>query len=558
MRSLPAVRSLPHTLYLLLSLAFLITFLITLWMTFYSPVNADEIFWKLMIARLEGDEGKLVYLFAQCREGQWIDAPLTWYPAMWINAWFYEDASQPWDLRIHGWVVFLILIGLWTWLLRQRSGLGLPDSFLAVTAFLSVGVMPFLMVFERPEQPLLLLLTMALLTTLVQQKTSPASSFASVKRAPPIGWGAGLLVVLGFALIGTLMSGTHPKGMFLFPVLLVLAWRQLRSWLLVLLLAGILGWTAFDTQQVWQLRTSCPEFPGLMKVLQSLTLRPGMLFSDPLGFIKAGWANLMAFGAYVSSLEFRQSYISSWLPVADSDWSIREPLVLLANALLWVPLAVAVLVIGSNWLSRRRIHVWSDALLWLCLAMALSSILVLQTAKNFYEASIVWPLILLLMIFSFGRPVTKPKGPVVRTLLSILIGVALVSGIVRFDRFGDVTQEWRSIRIDQTEREDLRNEALQEFARQECAIGEDSKRLVLDKDSYQSFWEHEQPIFLDYAAGWWGAEADIRKTLRDRQVGGLVGKCERVPEVLRPFMIQDSDGSGATGGFCCIAAQHLR
>ncbi len=558
MRSFPAMRLLARALYLLLSLAFLITFLITLWMTFYSPVNADEIFWKLMIARLEGDDGKLVYLFAQCRQGQWIDAPLTWYPAMWINAWLYEDASQPWELRIHGWVVFLVLIALWSWLLKKKSGLGLPESFLAVSAFLSVGVMPFLMVFERPEQPLLLLLTLSLLTALTRQRGLAVASVASTTPQAPAGWWRGLLVVLGFALIGTLMSGTHPKGMFLFPVLLILAWRQVRSWSLLVLLAVILGWTAFDTQQVWQLRTSCPEFPGLMKVLQNLTLRPGMLFSDPIGFIKAGWANLMAFGAYVHSLEFRQAYISSWLPVADSDWSIREPLVLLANALLWVPLVVAVLVIGANWLSRRRINVWSDALLWLCLAMALIAILVLQTAKNFYEASMVWPLILLLMIFSFGQPLAKPTGARVRLLLSLLIGVALVSGVVRFDRFGDATQEWRKVRIDQTEREDLRNEALQEFARQECAIGEDSKRLVLDKDSYQSFWEHEQPIFLDYAAGWWGAEADIRKTLRERQVGGLVGKCERVPEVLRPFMIQDSDGSGAPGGFCCIAAQHLR
>ena len=558
MRFSPAVRSLPQALYLLLSLAFLITFLITLWMTFYSPVNADEIFWKLMIARLEGDDGKLIYLFAQCREGQWIDAPLTWYPAMWINAWFYEDASQPWALRVHGWVIFLVLLVLWAWLLRQRSGLGLPDAFLAVSAFLSVGVMPFLMVFERPEQPLLLLLTLVLLTTLIQHRASAVPSFTSARIVAPVGWGRGLLVVLGFALVATLMSGTHPKGMFLFPVLLVLAWRHLRSWPLVMILAAVLGWTAFDTQQVWQLRTSCPEFPGLMKLLQNLTLRPGTLLSDPRSFIESGWANMMAFGAYVNSLEFRQSYISSWLPAASTDWSISEPMVLLANALLWLPLLVAVLVIAANCWSNRRIRTWADALLWLSLALALGAIVVLQTAKNFYEASMVWPLILLLVIFSFGRPLARPAGARARIFLSILMVAALVSGVVRFDRFGDITQDWRELRSEQQALGKLRNEALRDFARAQCAIGDDAKRLVLDNDTYQSFWEHEQPIFLDYASGWWGAEADIQKTLRDRQVGGLIAKCERVPEVLRPFMVQDSDGSGASGGFCCIAAEQLR
>ena len=99
---------LPRTLYAVLALAFVGSFLLTLWMVFYFPVYTDEIFWKLMIARLETDHGKLVYLFAQCSEGQWIDAPLTWYPAMSINSWLYEDASQPWRLRVYGWFFFLV------------------------------------------------------------------------------------------------------------------------------------------------------------------------------------------------------------------------------------------------------------------------------------------------------------------------------------------------------------------------------------------------------------------------------------------------------------------
>lgn len=541
-----AFRSPSKTIYLLLSLAFLMTFLVSIWMAFYTPIYPDELFWKIIASRLQADDGKLVYLFAQCHQGQWIDAPWTWYPAMWINSWLFEDASQTSDLRVHGWTVFLILLMLWTCLLRHKSGLGWFDSFLAVSAVLSIGMMPFLMVLARPEQPLLLLLTISLLTVLIK---------------PPemrVGWGRGLLYTLGFALIGILMAATHPKGLFLFPVLLVLAWRQVRSLSLMFFLVLVLGLAAYDTQQVWQLRTSCPEFPGLMKMLQSLTLRPGVFFSDPVGFIKAGVVNVLAFGNYIASIEFRQSYISSWMPAAAVDWTVAHPLVQIANTLIWLPPVMAVAIIGTNVLATRRSFNWPVALIWFTLSMAIVTIAALQMAKNFYEASMIWPLILLLTIFSFDKPLAKPTGPAIRIFLSILMGAALVSGIVRFDRFGDVTQDWRKLRSEQTERSEQRNEALQDFARQQCQIGDDAKRLVLDKDSYQSFWKHEQPIFLDYAAGWWGAESDIRQTLRDRQVGGLVSKCERVPEVLRPFMIQDSDRSGATGGFCCLAAQHLR
>jgi hypothetical protein len=538
MRPQSVVDYFPRTFYALLSLAFLITFLVTLWIVFYSPVNADEIFWKLMIARLESDHGKLVYLFAQCREGQWIDAPLTWYPAMAINSWLYEDASHPWDLRLHGWLLFLALLGMWTWLLNRRAGLGWSDSFLAVSAFLSVGVLPFLMVYERPEQPLLLLVTLALAVTLF--------------KAPQarVNWGVGLLVVLGFALVATLMSALHPKGMFLFPVLLVLAWRQLQSLTLMVVLTAIMGWTAYDTLQVWQLRTTCPEFPGLMKVLQGLTLRPGLLISDPFYFLRTSWNNFLQFGAYVSSLDFRDSYVSSWLPESGGAM-VSEELISIANALLWVPLAVALLVITANWFSDRRPRGWTEGLLWFSLLLALSSIVVLQTQKNFYEAAIIWPLVLLLVVFSFGQPFRQPGRGSVRVVIAVLMSVALLSGVLRIERFGEIVQVWRDARTQQAETVDRQNQALREFARAQCGIQDNAPRLVLDKNTYQAFWDHEQPIFLDYAAGWWAAESDVEQTFRQRRVQGLVARCVNVPEAIRARAVEFD-------GYCCISADSLR
>ncbi len=532
------LRYLPRSLYALLTLAFVLSFLLTLWIVFYFPVYTDEIFWKLMIARLETDHGKLVYIFAQCREGQWIDAPLTWYPAMSINSWLYEDASHPWRLRVHGWFFFLVLLTLWICLLKHRTGLRVIDAFLAVSAFLSVGVLPFLLVYARPEQPLLLLLTLSLLVTLYR---APANRLS---------WPIGLLVALSFALVAMLLAGIHPKGMFLFPVLLVLAWRQLKSWLLLVLLGLVLGWTAYDTSQVWQLRTTCPEFPGLMSTLRGLTLQPGVLLSKPLTFIQQGWSNVLDFGAYVRSLNFQEQYVVDWLP-ARKGGAMSTQASSVANILLWIPLLVAVLVIASNWLFDRRPRGRVDLLLFFSILLSLASIVVLQTQKNFYEVSIVWPLVLLLVIFSFGRPVSESNRGGVRILIAVLMIVALLSGILREERFGEFVPGWRQARLQQVEMVDRQNQGLRDFARKECGIEGSAQRLVLDKDTYQAFWAHEQPIFLDYAAGWWAAESNVRETFRKRRVQGLVALCANIPEADRSRAIE-------FGRYCCMSADALR
>ena len=399
-------------------------------------------------------------------------------------------------------------------------------------------MLPFLLVYARPEQPLLLLITLSLLLTLYK---------APAKR---LSWPIGLLAFLSFALVATLLAAIHPKGMFLFPPLLVLAWRQLKSWPLLVLLVLILGWTAYDTSQVWQLRTTCPEFPGLMSTLKGLTLQPSVLLSKPLTFIQQGWSNVLDFGVYVRSLNFQDQYFVDWLP-ARKGGVMSSQASSVANLLLWIPLLVAVLVIALNWIYDRRPRGRVDLLLWFSILLSLASIVILQKQKNFYEVSIVWPLLLLIVIFSFGRPVSESNRGGVRIIIAVLMLVALLSGILREERFGEFVPDWRQARLQQVEMIDHQNQGLRDFARKECGIKSNAQRLVLDKDTFQAFWHHEQPIFLDYASGWWAAESNVRDTFRKRRVQGLVGLCTNIPEADRPRAIE-------FGSYCCMSADALR
>jgi len=239
-----------------------------------------------------------------------------------------------------------------------------------------------------------------------------------------------------------------------------------------------------------------------------------------------------------------------WLP-ARKGGAMSTQASSVANILLWIPLLVAVLVITSNWLFDRRPTGRVDLLLFFSILLSLASIVVLQTQKNFYEVSIVWPLVLLLVIFSFGRPVSESNRGGVRILIAVLMVVALLSGILREERFGEFVPSWRQARLQQVEMVDHQNQGLRDFARKQCGIEDSAQRLVLDKDTYQAFWDHEQPIFLDYAAGWWAAESNVRETFRKRRVQGLVALCSNIPEADRSRAIE-------FGRYCCMSADALR
>ena len=187
-----------------------------------------------------------------------------------------------------------------------------------------------------------------------------------------------------------------------------------------------------------------------MSTLRGLTLQPGGLLSNPLLFIQQGWSNVLDFGAYVRSIHFQDQYVADWLP-AGKGGVISTQARSVANILLWIPLLAAVLVIASNWFFERRPRGRIDLLLWFSILLSLASIVVLQTQKNFYEVSIVWPLVLLLAIFSFGRPVSESNREGVRIIIAVLMLVALISGILREERFGEFVPGWRQARLQQVE-----------------------------------------------------------------------------------------------------------
>jgi hypothetical protein len=526
-----------QSLFAFIALLFTASFITSLWMAFYVPIYEDETAWKLLSSRLFIDQGKLVYLFAQCNQGYWLDMPLTWYPMHWLDSVIYGDASNPAFLRTMGWLGFFALMGSWVVILRTTSKLSWLTCSLLIAAFFSFGVTPFVMVFNRPEQPLLIWLTILLLITLWFESRPLKTRISKA------------LITALFALLSCLIAATHPKGLFFFPLILLVWWRCVRWWPSSLPLLGVMGWTALETKHIWYLRTACEEFSGLSELLKRLTLRPKQLWQEPFKFIDGALTNLQNSTQYVSQMAFKKSYISDWLPAVETAFN-QTSIAWVSQFIIWLPIALVVIIIFLNiahhaYSKPRGIHYWPIAVF---LLLSLMVIMSFQTAKNFYESTLIWPLLLLIAIYTFKGSEQVWSKRLISWVLPILLMAAILSAYMRYELFFTQAKIWQQT---QAQGEPFDIDALQRFAKSQCNIEPNTPNLALGFLTYAAFYQNPKPIFLTYSSGWWGIEANFAQTMSKREAGGLVARCINLPEETKAQAKQQ-------GQFCCVSGADLR
>ena len=139
----------------ILALLFLLIFISSFVLSIFIPIYSDEFFWKVQVSRFFFDEGKLLGLSPMCEKSFLIDTPLSWYPLVWLNSLIYAGVHSLTQLKLLGLFGSLTLFSLWAWMVRLSLGLRWMHAFIFVAGFLSAGVLPFLLTFNRPEQSLL-------------------------------------------------------------------------------------------------------------------------------------------------------------------------------------------------------------------------------------------------------------------------------------------------------------------------------------------------------------------------------------------------------------------
>lgn len=493
------------------------------------PIYPDELQWKIISSRLLLDSGKLLYLFPECSKGILLDSPVSWYPAQLANAFIYSDMTNPQMLRYWGIAVFVAMIALSAWIVKKtlRPETGYLATAGALIAPLSLGVMPFLLVMNRPEQGLVLMLLIGCATPLLVG--TRALTALQV-------WAIALL----FVLLSWMMVGTHIKGIFLLPALLLAAALTIRQWAPTLAVTVAAAFGAVETFRLWALRTDCPESPFLTQVFHAQALSPDSLKSGLVYFLELVARNILGAKDYWRGVSLRQEYQSGWLPPSETPRTLIETVL---NAAIPVAMAIAIIIIiyafASAILRARNNRTFPShgPLIAMSLLACVLGIAGFQSGKNFYEPALIFPTLGIAVMLAL--PETPLPGA--RKLLFALAALAVANQIaIAFRFYGDLPL-WRN---------DLQARQPQQVALKKlidrCGIeiNATTRHLLVDNVTYTVLWPTQEPYLFDYATGWWATGIDEADIIRDRKITGAVARCGLVSGGHWSSVVSQ-------GGFCC-------
>lgn len=498
------------------------------------PIYSDELQWKLINSRLLLNSGKLLYLFPGCAKGISLDPPISWYPLQLIDAILYSDMTNPQVLRYWGIATFIAIILYCAWFVQfnLQPAIGYTATVGAVLAPLSLGVLPFLLVLNRPEQGLILVLVCG-------------CSIPSVLRERKLTTLRIWMVTALFVFLCWIAVSTHAKGIFLLPTLLLAAFLTVRRWLPSLAVLAAAGFGAIETFRLWSVRTDCPESPFLMQVFRDQSLSPKDLSNGPVHFLRLALRNIMNMEAYWRNAGFQQEYQSLWLPPAGAPQTLIETTL---NSAIPVSVAIGAVFIIVAFVSSTARAVKSRTLpdngplIGISLLACLVGISAFQSGKNFYEAALMLPLFAMAIMFALTTT-TLPTATLFggRKIMAVLAVLALANQLIIAFRFYPKFSAWQQILEERQPRQDAVRKLIDR-----CGIEADatSKHLLVDGFTYTLLWRTQEPYFLDLIDGWWATGLDQARIIHDRNITGVLGACPAVSTKIWTSIISE-------GGFCC-------
>ncbi len=519
------------------------------------PVYTDEIVWKLEQGRLGYDGGQSLSITMQPNCGRYATAvPLAALPFRWLDTLFYQDISAPGVIRAIGVGLGLLWFAI-AWRLSTkltRGALNGSTSGLVILAGVSLGIMPFMVFLSRPEQLLLIGITICFL---------PALDEGPFVRPA---FGLSLLRVTGIVLLGMFILSAHPRGIFVLPLVLLACWRAALRPLVTLAGGLIMVIFAAAMAAYWPERWACPS--GDPEVLR-MFIAFNVMVAYAQGQIGHYLANLISGLAnpdtwYITRTLPRIEYSSGIVPGFGDFW-IRHysPLAMPILIMLVATGAAAFVLVLAEVPRVRSLRLPALALasLWGFYLLSVVS----RIPKFVYEASVIEPVLILAIGGSLwcararlARIVgTRRLGQGGRGALVVLLLLSIGSQIGLIATYAPIAAEsWlqpgvppdQNVSIAWVGYDQLHPRIL--AAARACGLDPDkaSRHLVLDEETIFAFRSTYQPILTTYIDenGWGRSIADLPALLTRIGSGGLITRCARVPQSLRPGLI-------AEGDLCC-------
>ncbi|MFI5183592.1 MAG: hypothetical protein ACHQNV_04275 [Vicinamibacteria bacterium] len=523
-----------------LSLAVVSVFIVTLLMGLLLPIYTDEITWKAATARTFLDGNVNIWMFPQCGASFAVAPPWFMLPARLIDHWLYADLSEPGRLRLIGAGILACWIALLVAALPRPVGVSRWSLVSVGAGILGLGVLPFILMMNRPEQLMRLLISLFLVAPFIVKPARPRSLRAL---------GGALLV----ALLASILLAQHPKSLYFMPVVVASAAYVVPGAVLRSTTIGALGVLAWRTAVHWYSRLSCAADPRVELFTNRKMLNPAGLLSSKAEDLAPYMENLSRSARYVTGTLFQHSYPVNWLVDAREALPF-EPAVNMLITSVWVGVGAlgawtlarfAVEAIKTRKLPRQAVMAFS-------LFVPLVGCCLLETHKAFYESSLVLPF--LAVILALGRhPPRDPfwlwvgRAGAAAVLLVSLASLAILWGTVLPNLGPWLARGYvpgQPLSISAFGAEDLR-ERVQLTARL-CGLdpSRTADNLIVDDLTYTAVENLRRPVFGLYAFP--RTERDPLGMLAARSSPGVVASCDRLPTAVVRQSLR-------VGFLCCAA-----
>ncbi len=516
------------------------------------PVYSDEVVWRFSSrAAIDGFDKLSADL---CGANTLAVPPWFIWPARLYSAWFNRHFAAPGWVRLSGVGYGLALVGLW-WRLTARIA---PDAGRRATAralmvgLLGLGTLPWLLVWSRPEQPVLLAFTGALMLAAHGWRGGPAQAVEAVA-----------LRCAGIVVLGVVALSYHMKAEVLMPAFALCLWtcgRGAKSRWWRLGAVAVLAAFAMVAARYWLTRFSCPGDPVMARNLASQNVS---------ALLNNGRSPLVALAALLLNANlFKYFWLVAPAVKPMAQWLVRDavtPMQALAWQVVTIGLWSAAALLGgvsqavalwADWRARR----WDpQAAMAALLFMLVCGWGMAQTAKNDYDATFELPLLATAIALVVGagargarlgamqRGLARVLGPVAGLSLALLCATYLPSLLRATHQPVWLADNPHSLPLFgyDAARQQARAAALR------CGIGLEPparrpRGLLVDESSYFAAMDSYRPQFhLGVTGVWHAGIKDPVAYLRGIGSDGAVMVCRNLPPRLRAR-------AKAVGDYCCL------
>jgi len=515
------------------------------------PVYTDEIGWRLqMRAAIDGVD---IMFNDLCGPTSMAGPAWFMWPARWFSASANMALANPVFVRAAGVACAATWIGL-LYLITRRAQ---PDperrtaSQVMALSLAGLGLLPFVMVMSRPEQPVLLAITTVILIALTPLPTVSVRAWTWVK-------------VAAILLLTTIAVSYHMKGVLYSVVALAcLAVCARGSGTIVPRVLGGVTMLALvgSAAAYWIGRFRCPGDAAFAAQLARENIAavaatggsPGDLLlkaltgANPLNYVGLAIPTKMP--------------MSNWIPAGVFPGHVTSiaGLFVLAGwftAFVLVALALVRHFKANGWRGVGEPRVLIAGAIVSCVLVWGAS----QLIKNVYEAAHTLPMLLLACVLAWSLPANKASSPLMRKLpLVFVTGMLISQALVIGASAGPLLRAARTpayppgqpFSVSVSGYDEVRRDISRAMQASGMPTDRPLKRLLVDDLTYLALQDHKLPLHrLGVLSVWTGSITDPVAYLRSRGSDGVVVGCEYLPAQMRAL-------ASRSGKICAISRAGL-